>query len=253
MPYVRKLEESWIGIELELYNKIGALNAVTNKLSNLGMNIEYLETTEITDIIYRLFMIMSSESSIDYQIIKEELEASKEFVKSVSLAPQYDAIIYSSKHYLKYLGGSRVIFMEQGAMNGFIKGIKDALGKEAGSHLLYHIGHGVGRSLYDKFISIAKVKDLETLIIGLTALYHGLGWGMIDKVDLFEDGFDISIIDNWECHIYNNESHSHEGFFTKGVFAGIVSKHTSKKVAVVEDTCIAKGDAICKFKVRILA
>lgn len=73
MPYVKKMSEDWVGIELELYNKVGALHGVTEKITSLGINIEYLETTEITDDIYKLFMVLRSKDPNNFVNLINEL------------------------------------------------------------------------------------------------------------------------------------------------------------------------------------
>ena len=253
MPYFRKLDESWLGIELELFNRIGALHRISEKLSKMDINIEYLETTEVSREIYKLFMVLSSSQPIDYNVLKKELVTEKEFVKDVIEASEFNKIIFSSKHYLKDLGGIRAILLEEGAMDGFIRGIKGALGAEAGSHLLYHIGFGVGRSLYENFLKHMSRGDMSRLLVGIRALYHGLGWGMVASDRLTgEDELTITLLDNWECSLYDGMSTEPEGSFTRGILSGILSIHSGKKVVAVENSCIARGDPFCIFRLSIL-
>ena len=253
MPYFRKLDENWLGIELELFNKIGALHKVSHKLSKLDINIEYLETTEVSGEIYKLFMVLSSSQPIDYKVLEKELITEKEFVKDVVEASEFNKVIFSSKHYLKDLGGIRAILLEEGAMNGFIKGIRGALGAEAGSHLLYHIGFGVGKSLYENFLRHMSREDMNRLLVGIRALYHGLGWGMVASDRLVgEDELSITLLDNWECSLYDVASIEPEGSFTRGVLSGILSIYSGKKVVAVENSCIARGDPFCIFRLSIL-
>ncbi len=252
MPYVKISGENWLGIELELYNVVGALNSVTDKISGMNLNIEYLETTEVVKNIYKLFVIISSEEDIDQNRLREELLKLDKYVIDLHFAPIYDEIIYSSKHYLKDLGGSRVICLEEGAMHGFIEGIKNALGREAGASLLYHIGHGVGLSLFNKFIGKYDVSEMEKLASGLTALYHGLGWGKIVDVSIMSDGLALSIVDNWECSLYRDKSAVNEGNFTRGVLSGIMAGFTHRKVVAVEKACIATGDYECRYLIKHL-
>lgn len=78
------------------------------------------------------------------------------------------------------------------------------------------------------------------------------GWGIPEILEFDEGKVEgaIRIQDLFECLPFKGQSKEARGNLFRGYLTGAISQLYNRRVTVLEDECIAKGDPYCKFSIK---
>jgi hypothetical protein len=241
-----------VGYEVGLYDVPGALKRVLDVFVKYNINLTYIERySALPGTAY--FFIGADFTNIDISpiLVLEEIKKLTEHVSDAKIAPRIGDIIYSSKPHFKDVGGERAILLYLSNIRGFLNGIRDELGYDIGSSVIYRIGYTTGKESYNYYSERIKLKGISELIEFLKALFNASAWGYISSYDMKEDKIILRIEKSWECETMKGEIDSPASYYLRGFLAGFIEKYLGRKVGVKETKCIAVGDPYCEFNITI--
>lgn len=166
--------------------------------------------------------------------------------------PKIKGVIIDDISFPLMAGRSRIVIFRDLAYSSMMQGIRERFGS-GGEALLYHIGFESGKGfgrLHREFAKSIGIEDPFEIFNKISSsFFQWAGFGIMKVVELKEEGGILVVHDNFECEIMKNRSKKPYSQFIRGVITGVLNELFNKEVSVVEDTCLAKGDDICRFKV----
>ncbi|MEM3882432.1 MAG: V4R domain-containing protein [Candidatus Methanomethyliaceae archaeon] len=120
---------------------------------------------------------------------------------------------------------------------------------------LYHVGFKTGTGFGRLHMETAEkvgLKDPVQIYRNISAaMFQWAGFGVMEVEELTADGGVIMVKDSFECELGKNSATVYSQF-VRGMIAGILSELFGYGFNVAEEECIAKGDQVCRFRVRAL-
>jgi len=116
--------------------------------------------------------------------------------------------------------------------------------------ILYRIGEGCGRAIYDKYANLGF--DRDSCLKFIAAAAWCFGWGLID-FEIKEDHGKARIYNSFEAesNIANRGTNPENSCnFIKGAIAGVLSRYIGESWSITETKCRARGDKHCEFVVK---
>ena len=243
-----------VGFELTLANTPGTLNKITSVTKDHNLNIYYIETYSKSTDKYELFIAIDfNDTKVSPEEILKEFRKYRKYVLEASIAPIFKNIIYPSKFYTKDIGNIRAILFDVANMKGLIEKTREKIGVEAGNALLYYLGDGVGKEIYEIYGSSLGIKDFEEGILLLKTLARGAGWAEIIEYEKKDDKIILKLEKLWECEIQKNTVDKPASHFVRGLLAGFFKTLLEKEVIVKEVKCIAVGNPYCQFEISVIS
>jgi len=248
MVLVRLMGRELVGFEVELYDVPGALKNVLEVLAEYNINLVYIERYSALPG-KAIFFIVADFTDIDLSPdeVLNKMRRLKDYVSEASLASRIGDYITVSRPYFKDIGGERMILFHVAGMIGFLNGIRDELGHEIGSTIIYKVGYSEGKAMCTHFKKV--LGSIDELIKFLKILLNASAWGYIIDYRIEEGKISIDIDRNWECEAMKGEADKYGSYFVKGFIAGFIEEYLGSRVEARETKCIARGDPYCRFEV----
>jgi len=143
---------------------------------------------------------------------------------------------------------ARALIINKELWNSIRNGILELL-EDCGPDVLYHLGLNAGTKLGQKACSFSD--SWLTAFSSLADYCFDAGWGRID-VDTKESRHTLNntMIDVREnFFVQGRPLSTHPScYFLAGMFAGIASSLLHERYLCLEQTCIAAGSSVCRFK-----
>ena len=150
--------------------------------------------------------------------------------------------------------GGRSVIMRDEIYRGLLVGLREWFGA-GGENFLYHIGYRTG-------LAFGELHRETAVRLGITdpiqiyenisrVMFQWAGFGILDVKNLTPDGGEILVHDSFECELGKGRviPYSH---FVRGIIAGTLSELFGRTYNVIEASCIAKGDPVCRFVAKAI-
>ncbi|MEM4233691.1 MAG: V4R domain-containing protein [Candidatus Methanomethylicaceae archaeon] len=174
-------------------------------------------------------------------------------IEMIIKSPVDGFIIDRASHPL-VAGQYRTILLRSPGYEEFLLGIREWFGR-SGEDFLYHIGYRVGMghvSFHKELAEKIGIKDpVQTYKNISAAMFQWAGYGVLEVEELTADGGVIVVRDSFECELGKNSATVYSQF-VRGIIAGILAELFGYGFNVVEEECIAKGDQVCRFKLKAM-
>ena len=158
---------------------------------------------------------------------------------------------FSENGVIKRLGRRFLMVSTEYFTAGLMKDIIEFAGEEAAAAILYRGGYQSGRTIFRRYYSIVKDKDIALNLCTSSAWYFG--WGV---ATIYMEKKDDEIIgharvyNSFEVDAYENMENFKGGkvcHFFRGVIAGITAEYVGKPYNGEEIMCKAEGKPYCEF------
>jgi predicted hydrocarbon binding protein len=120
---------------------------------------------------------------------------------------------------------------------------------------LYEVGCAAGLSFGKTHKEQAKGVGLEDPVQIYThistAIFQWAGFGRIEVRELTPEGGNILVYDSFECELGKGSVMPYSQF-VRGIIAGTLSELFGRTYNVTEESCIAKGDPVCRFVAKAI-
>ena len=142
---------------------------------------------------------------------------------------------------------ARLITFTLREFSSIIKGAYEKF-EEAGAVFLYFLGYEMGLHIAEDITE--KYSDYDALNHFFFWI-RALGWGdcritkYIDKKEVIIEAKNL-----FECMVFLGEKTASSSHLFRGLLAGFTEAIWGRKTEVIEETCIACGDPVCRFIVR---
>jgi predicted hydrocarbon binding protein len=151
--------------------------------------------------------------------------------------------------------GGRSVIMRDEIYRGLLVGLREWFGA-GGENFLYHIGYRTGLAFGEGCKKVGETlgtTDPLQIFQHISAgMFQWAGFGMLETKNFTPDGGgEILVHDSFECELGKGRviPYSH---FVRGIIAGILSELFGRTYNVIEDSCIAKGDPVCRFVAKAI-
>jgi len=250
MVLVRLMGRELVGFEVELYDVPGALKNVLEVFAEYNINLVYIERYSALPG-KAIFFIVADFTDIDLSPdeVLNKIKRLKDYVAEASLASRTDGCIAGSRPHFKDICDERVILFHVAGMIGFLKGIRDELGHEIGSTMIYKTGYNIGIESYTHYRKMVEIGSIDELIKFLKILLNANAWGYIIDYRIEEGKISIDIDRNWECEAMKGKADAYGSYYVRGFIAGFIEEYLGSRVEARETKCIAKGDPYCRFEI----
>jgi len=231
---------------ISIRNVVGALSAVTKKISEAEINILAGMHKRIGDKgVWISFLEVPESVSIEKML--EEL-SSMEVIQELrhhqmSRIEKFDEFLFPI-----YLFDTRMIILTDFMFNSLKKALIDVF-KSGGETILYKQGETMGNGIIKAFEEIFKenVTAIEDIMHAIEDGFRSFGWGIIKFQELNPQAKTGSII-IWESMEYT-ESSKIKCHFLRGLITGMLREmFNDEAIKIDEVKCKSEGAPYCEFQ-----
>jgi len=147
------------------------------------------------------------------------------------------------------VGGERSFTLRVDSFGAILKRLYEKFGTGA-AVILYEMGLGMGESKFKSMVSKYRV-DKQTAVKIILAERSAKGWCVARIGELNSRGAVVMVHDLFECMPFRNNQERPISQLFRGYLTGLFQQLYGKNVTVTESECIAKGDNVCRFLIRI--
>lgn len=116
--------------------------------------------------------------------------------------------------------------------------------------ILYHAGFAGGFQIGEWLKSLYKDVKVTDLLSVAKELYRALGWGVVKFGDLDVGRESRKLIVRGSFEAKQRASPTPVCHFMRGHISGVLSSIIGKRLMLIEELCIAKGDPYCSFVIK---
>ncbi|MEM4658127.1 MAG: V4R domain-containing protein [Candidatus Methanosuratincola sp.] len=227
-----------------LRHKVDLRQAFVSCVSE-GVNINCKEMLILT-------FLDLTESDATVEEIADELKSTGYFISLEVIRPVVDGLVADTVSHPLVAGKNRIVILRDLGYRGLLTEIRKLFGT-GGEALLYHVGFTTGTkfgNLHRETAQSVYLKDPVEIFKNVSAvMFQWAGFGILEVEELNADGGVIVVKDSFECELGKNSATVYSQF-VRGIIAGILAELFGYGFNVVEEECIAKGDQVCRFKLK---
>ncbi len=235
---------------------VGVMTQLCNIFSshNIVLRQAYVSTLKDGKETMILAFVDITDSNAPTESILEELEKTGLFIELEVIRPRAEGFIADTVSHPLTAGKNRVILLRDLGYSGLLTEIRKLFGT-GGEALLYHVGLTTGMGLaklHREMADTVCINDpIDVFRKVSTAMFQWAGFGRIEVKELTTEHGEIVVHDSFECELGRSRAICYSQF-VRGMLAGVLSELFGKGFNLEEEECIAKGDQVCKFKVRAI-
>ncbi len=240
---------------VEVRNVPGALEKPTAILARNGVNILsgfHHAATESERGFWSFFADLT-ESKVEPVALAQELK-SLPATLDVQFEVGHNGLLIDAFHFPVRWGGERAIMVRAKVMKSFIDRVNEMFrGGSTGAMILYEMGVVAGRGMFDALKTEIGLDVLKTEFQWVFSnLARAGGWGIfsISNLDYEKKTATIRVMDSFECTDSGERSSPPRSRFIRGNIAGWFSELFQRRVNVIEQFCLGKGDPLCEFTIE---
>jgi len=239
-------------LRISLWNVPGTLAKVAKLLADFNINIlssiisAPLSETEATMIAFVDFS--RSTSTVDDVVEKlRELDVVRE-VEVVK--PQIPGLLINKFMPILSVLGTRCIIIHVTGLSRILHYLYEKFGESA-KVLMYYGGYGSIKDMVKGIRKMTGLGDLNLLNVCLQ-LFQSCGYGTFEITQFNIEPLHIVIraYNLYECEPLKGKMSESNSQLFRGILAGLIEEIVNKKVIVIEDKCLAKGDPYCQFVIK---
>ena len=238
---------------LELVNKPGVVARIVDEIAKRRINIVKVTTPYlVTGDRGHLLIILEDCDEKCAGELKRVLEGMREIVLAVEAASGMDIFLFPKLGELRFLN-ERGLVLSAGMVAEALRTVSRSVGRAEHSGVLRFAGKGVGRYVYQGVYSLMSAPQspeaqLKLSLDFLVDMFKALGLGDAEY-DLRGLEVRFKVRDNFECAAAKEAGLiGPAGDFTSGLIEGFLEGVFGRRVEVVEEKCIARGDNHCEFR-----
>ncbi|MEM2125958.1 MAG: V4R domain-containing protein [Candidatus Methanosuratincola sp.] len=193
-----------------------------------------------------------TDCSAPLEEVVEELERSGAMNSVRAYLSPVEGFIADVASHPLLAGNNRVVILRDSGYRELLAGLREWFGTN-GTSFLYHVGFktgsGFGRLHKDDAEKVGLKDPVQIYRNISAAMFQWAGFGILEVEELTADGGVIVVRDSFECELGKNSATVYSQF-VRGIIAGILAELFGYGFNVVEEECIAKGDQVCRFKLK---
>lgn len=141
--------------------------------------------------------------------------------------------------------GFKLIAMDEKVFQNLRNRLSKMFNPKSASTIMYALGKEEGL----QFIKESFKGNLKAQLNDLSKLINIFGFGKIQLSSVENDKFEALLYSSIEAN--GTKSKEPICYFIQGFLAGLFEKLTGLQASVTENKCIAKGDAYCRFSIKL--
>ncbi|MBC7113535.1 MAG: hypothetical protein H5T34_05935 [Candidatus Methanomethyliales bacterium] len=246
-----------VGVLAKVKTSSKMIAGLFNEAAKSNILVQHVSLTPLegTEAATALIFLDMTDSKIDPEEFFGELQRAGLIDVLEVIRSPVNGLIIDTATDLLIARPTRAVILRETGYRELLAGMREYYG-QSGEAFLYHIGFrfGMGLARFHKEIAekVALKNPVQIYENISTALFQWAGFGRIEIQDLTQDRGTILVYNSFECELGKYRAIPYSQFI-RGIIAGTLSELFGRRFNVVEEECIAKGDQLCKFKVKSLA
>ncbi|MCS7116698.1 MAG: hypothetical protein NZ896_04415 [Nitrososphaerales archaeon] len=238
-----------VEFQVEIKNVADALAKVSTIIAKFGINIYSGFITAYPEKPEALFSFIAdtTQVSVTPEQLIEELKG-LDVVLGVNLyEPKLKGFITDKLHFPLLALGERSLTFRVESLAEMFRRLYEVFGSAA-AFILYQMGSTLGSDKVEKLRMSYNLSDEEVLKMILDERI-AKGWCIPELIefDKANSRVVVRVYELFECLPSKEKENEAKSYFFKGYLEGVLKKVLNREVRVVEERCIAKGDAYCEF------
>lgn len=240
-----------VELSLKTRNVPGMMTTIMNILSEKGARFlsgfQIIDPNENTFLLGGFIDLSASKiKSEDFGKLLRNVEG----VLEVNVHDEmFNGLIIDELHFPLQVSGERSFTLRVDSFGVVLKRLYEKFGTGA-AVILYEIGVAAGESKAKSVMKKHRIDKLSILKL-IMAERSAKGWCLAEVEDFSSKKVTLKVNDLFECMPFKGKQDNAVSQFFRGYLAGICRLICGKEVSVTETECIAKGDPVCKFNIKV--
>jgi len=245
-----------VGVVMKVKIKSDVIAWLLSDLESRGIKVRQVCMSSLEDAQYaRLFVFLDTTGSatpVDEVLRQYEREGLIEIEKMIT--SPIEGFMSDTFHFPLTAAGVRSIIIRQPGYREMMVGLREWFGA-GGEAFLYHVGFRTGLAfvgLHREAAGKLGIADPIQIYKYISApMFQWAGFGIPEVKDFDSDGGEILVYDSFECELGKGRVIPYSQF-VRGIIAGVLSELFGRAYNVTEESCIAKGDPVCRFIAKVI-
>ena len=245
-----------MGVVGKVKTKSDVIAWLLSDLESRGIKVRQVCMSSLEDAQYaRLFAFLDTTGSatpVDEVLRQYEREGLIEIEKMIT--SPIEGFMSDTFHFPLTAAGVRSIIIRQPGYREMMVGLREWFGA-GGEAFLYHVGFRTGLALgglHREAAGKLGIADPIQIYKYISApMFQWAGFGIPEVKDFDSDGGEILVYDSFECELGKGRVIPYSQF-VRGIIAGVLSELFGRAYNVTEESCIAKGDPVCRFIAKVI-
>ncbi len=259
LPHDRFPKDLFVGVyspgrrlvefQVEKKNVVGALAQISTVIARFGINICSAFVTAYPEEHRSLFSFIADLTGVDAtsEQVAEELRKLDVVLDVKFREAKIKGLMVNDSHFPVLAIGERCIILRVETVGDMFRRLNNVFGSGA-AVILYEMGVNTGENKMQSIRSRYGLAGREALEITLTERV-ARGWGIpeVTDFDREESRATLRVHGLFECLPFKGREKEARSHFFRGYLEGAFRQIFDREVVVLEEKCIAKGDAQCEF------